>query len=175
MIFGHQVEKMNKWVYIKGYKWPYRINEEGTVQKYYLEEWVTLEPYLTDNRARVSMRTKENKRVSVPVVWLMADAFMGGRKPGYSIVHKNHYRLDNSLGNLLIVSKKDAAYLSCGNRRRSVEKIDMDGNVIALYKSMKEAADANYISKNSVSERCRNKLKDPYRLTGFTFRYEKVE
>lgn len=163
------------WVDILGYKFPYRINEDGIVQKFDGKNWITLKPILSGNRAEVSMRKNDGTRCKVPVVRLMANAFLGGQKPGFSIIHKNKSKLDNSIWNLKFVKKGDAARLSGSPKRRSVEKIDREGNVVDLYRSQAAAAKANYISKNSVSERCRNKVKDPYLLTGgYTFRYEKV-
>lgn len=119
------------------------------------------------------MRKADGKRCKIPIVRLMANAFFGGQRRGTAIIHKNRSKLDNSLGNLKVVSRSDAARLSDSPKRRPIEKVDREGNVLALYRSQAAAAKANYMSKNSVSERCRNKLKDPYSLTGFSFRYEK--
>ena len=163
------------WVDIPGYKFCYRINEDGVVQKLNGDKWVNLTPMLSSTRAEVNIRTKDGARHKVPIVRLMANAFFGGQPHGKAIVHKNGSKLDNSLWNLKVVSRGEAARLSNGPKRRSIEKVDKDGNVIELYRSQAAAAKANYISKNAVSDRCRNKLKDPYALTGFTFRYEKIK
>lgn len=162
------------WVSIEGYRWPYRVDEAGTVEKFYKGKWSKLTPFIHGRRAVVKMRTTDNRKVDVPLVWLVADAFMGGRKPGLAIVHKNGAKLDCSVGNLKFVSHKTCGLLSCGNRRKAVEKIDRDGNVLALYRSATEAARANYMVKNAVGQRCRNELADPFALTGFSFRYEKA-
>lgn len=160
------------WVNIIGYRWPYRINEDGVVQKLYGGEWRSLTPFLSTTRARVSMYRADGTRVCMPVVWLMADAFMGGRKPGMCIVHKNGAKLDNRLVNLAFETKREACLRSAGNRRVSVEMIDREGNVVAIYRSLAEAAKKNYISRNSVSARCLKQVKDPFDLIGYSFRYE---
>ena len=72
-----------EWVEIHGYRFRYQINREAVVRKE-LEsgEWYVLKPYISGRtRACVKMRTEDNRKVDVPVVWLMADAFMGGRRP----------------------------------------------------------------------------------------------
>ena len=96
------MKRADEWVAIIGYRWPYRINREGCVQKQ-LEDgsWYTLKAYMVGGRSRavVKMRSKDNRKIEVPLVWLMADAFMGGRRPGYGIVHRNGAKLDCSLGN----------------------------------------------------------------------------
>ena len=71
---------MDEWVAIEGYRWPYRINRKGCVQKKMEDgSWYTLKPY-TSGRSRVAvkLRSTDNRKIDVPVVWLMADAFMGG-------------------------------------------------------------------------------------------------
>ena len=97
---------------------------------------------------------------------------MGGRKPGDCIVHVNGSKLDNRICNLKKESRSEAGLRSADNKRRSIEKVDREGNVIELYRSQAEAAMKNYISKNSVSARCLGKVQNPYDLTGYTFRYE---
>lgn len=89
------------WKLIEGYKWPYRINEDGVVQKNDGSGWVTLKPYLSGRRRPcVKMRTVNDGQADVPVTNLMADMFMGGRKPGECVIHKNGAKMDCSLGNL---------------------------------------------------------------------------
>lgn len=160
------------WVDIPGYKFRYRINEDGIVQKLDGDEWVTL-AYNVNTRAEVTLRTLDNKRRKVPVVRLMAQAFLGGYRSGMTIIHKNRVKTDNTLHNLKVVTRSQASAMADSPKRRPVEMVDRDGNVIAVYRSQKAAGDANYVSKNAVSDRCRNRLKDPYQLTGYTFRYER--
>lgn len=160
------------WVAIEGYYYPYRINEDGDIQKFDRERWIPLKATMGVRRAEVMLRKADGGRTKQPVVRLMANAFLGGQRPGYAIIHKNGVRMDNSLNNLKVVERKEAGKYSGCSRRRSVEKIDRDGNVVALYKSIREAAKANYVGSSSVSDRCRGKVKDPFDYIGFSFRYE---
>lgn len=162
------------WVEITGYRFRYRINREAVVQKE-LEsgKWYTLRAYISGrSRACVKMRTEDNRKVDVPVVWLMADAFMGGRRPGYNIIHRNGAKLDCALVNLAFASKQATGKISSGNRRKAVMKVDRSGQVVAIYPSAREAARRNYISQNSIWARCVGKVKDPYRLDGYDYRYD---
>lgn len=152
--------------------WPYRIDEDATIQKLYNGMWLTLNPYIHGHRAMVKMRTTCNRKVDVPVVWLMADAFMGGKRDGCSIIHKNGAKLDNRLVNLAFATKSETGMLSASNRRRAVEKIDIEGNVIELYASGREAARKNHLCQDSVSARCLGRIKNPFYLTGYSFIFE---
>lgn len=161
------------WKQIEGYLWPYRINEEGHVEKLYNGKWVRLTGCISArNRAVIKMRTADNKKKEIPVVWLMADAFMGGRIPGTCIIHKDRCKANNAIWNLKRVSKKDCGLASCKNRRRPVKKIDRDGTVVEVYPSVAAAAKKNFISKNAVYSRCVRAVKDPFRLDGHDYRYD---
>lgn len=160
------------WIPIEGYKWPYRINEEGHVEKWTGSEWFRLRCYITGRtRACVRMRTCDNRKVDVPVVNLMADAFMGGKKPGECIIHKNGAKLDCDLYNLQKVNSQQCGRMSNRNRRKAVAKIDRLGEVLQIYSSAREAAQKNHLSQTAVWHRCNNKLKDPYALDGTTYQY----
>ena len=56
--------RTDEWIAISGYRWPYRINRKGCVQKQ-LEDgsWYTLKPYIGGGRSRamVKMRSKDNR------------------------------------------------------------------------------------------------------------------
>lgn len=115
-----------EWVDIPGYRFRYQINREAVVRKE-LEsgEWYVLKPYISGRtRACVKMRTADNRKVDVPVVWLMADAFMGGRRTGYNIIHRNGAKMDCELVNLSFASKQVSGKISSANRRKAVMKVD---------------------------------------------------
>lgn len=160
------------WVAIKGYRWPYRINEEGCVEKWGETGWVRLTPYVSGRaRACVKMRSEDNRKLDVPVVNLMADAFMGGKKPGECIIHRNGMRLECHLHNLQKVSYEECGKLSSRNRRRAVAKIDRKGHIVQIYPSAREAAQKNHISQTAVWHRCNNMLKHPFELDGHNYKY----
>ena len=167
-------ENDSHWVEVTGYKFRYQVSEEGHVRKEMPDgSWYYLKPYISGRtRACVKMRTVDNRKVDVPVVWLMADAFMGGRRPGYNIVHRNGAKLDCYLGNLVFVNKHTSGKLARANRRKAVMKVDKSGKVIDIYSSGREAAKKNYISQYAIWARCNGTVQDPYSLDGYDYRYE---
>ena len=56
---------------------------------------------------------------------------------------------------------------------RPVEKVARNGRVVATYKSVSEAAEANNMSFNGVSDHCRGKVKG-YSKAGYKYRYKKI-
>lgn len=162
------------WKRIEGYMWPYRINEEAQVQKLYRGEWVELKPQLSKGRTRavVKMRTAENKPVNVPLVHLMADAFMGGRREGMCIIHKDGSKLNCRYWNLAFATRKEAGALARGGRSRPILKIAPDGEVVEIYPNARKAAKKEYISRHAIMARCNNEIQKPFDLTGYNYQYE---
>lgn len=164
------------WKLIEGYFWRYRINEEGQVEREVRPDvWRPIASYLNNPRKqlRVHLKRKDGKRVNVTVKRLMANAFFGDLEPGQCLTVKNRMVTDCSLSNLKILTIYENGKRLGGGGRRSVEKVDRDGNVIDLYKSITEAAKKNFISRKSVYIRCAKKMRgDPFELTGYSFQYE---
>ncbi len=168
------------WKQIDGYFWPYRINEEGDVQRLTDSgKWTAIQSFLSRSnkshpygRLVVNMKKPDGRFQNIFVKTLMVDAFMGGKKPGVCYVLKNGVQSDCSLNNIAIATPTQIGKKHGGALRRSVEKVDRDGNVVELYPSIAEASRKNYISRKSILIRCQNKVQDPYSLDGFTYRYE---
>ena len=57
-------------------------------------------------------------------------------------------------------------------RPKAVVKINEDGKVLERYKSLSEAAKKNPMSKTSIENRTRRKLKNEFAVCDFTFRLE---
>ena len=57
-------------------------------------------------------------------------------------------------------------------KRKKIEMIDMDGNVVDEYDSESHAARANYMNKSAVSERCLGRVKKPFISYEYTFRFK---
>ena len=154
---------------IEGYKFPYRISEAGIVESFRTGRWVPVAVNAQGHRIAVVRLQGMEKRVSVSVAKLMANAFMGGVPKGYGVFHKNRAKLDNELENL-----EFRPLNSCGGytSSKAVLKIDRQGNVVEIYRSAKVAAKKNHMSVSAMYERCEGKIKDPFRLDGYAYQYE---
>ena len=59
---------------------------------------------------------------------------------------------------------------------KAVVKVDRQGRIVARYRSMKDAAKANFLSIPSVTARCEGKIKKCWGADGCTYRFaEEVE
>lgn len=163
------------WKDIDGYKYQYKISDMAEIIKFdpILQKWAKVNPFLSSwKRLYVSLQGEDGKRHSVCVANLMADAFMGGKNLGECITYKNGSRMDCCLYNLQKMSRGDACKKSRYAKRRSVCKVDKDGNVVEVYSSLREASEKNFISYGAIQNRLYGKIKDPYRIDGFNYVYE---
>lgn len=158
-----------RYAMIEGYKVPYRIGENGVVESCRTGRWVPIAAHAQGHRSAVVRLQGMEKRVTIPVTRLMANAFMGGVPEGCGVFHKNRAKLDNELENLEFRPLK-----SCGGvtSKKPVLKIDRHGNIVEIYRSAKEAAKKNHMSASAMYERCQGKIKNPFRLDGYRYRYE---
>ena len=161
------------WKLLEGYKYHYRVSDEGDVQKQTPNgSWHTLKPYPYSGQYRVQLWLPDGTWKRVQVSKLVADSFMGGTPPGMLRVHKNGMKRDNAVENIEFMKRSKAAKRHRPGNSRPVLKVDREGNVVAVYRSGSEAARKNNISQAAMSKRCLGLIEDPYRLDGYNYVYE---
>lgn len=166
------------WKNIEGYFWLYRINEQSEVERLTDKgEWKRMKHIIdfaqspTYPRVTVRMKGLDGKFRNVNVNSLMRGAFFPGLPEGIRLAHRNGMSTDCALENLCPMTHSQCAKRNGGRNRRAVEKVDRDGNVVAIYSSTIEAAKKNYMSRKSLWLRCNKQIQDPYSLDGYTYRY----
>lgn len=151
------------WKEIPGYKNPYRIDENGTVQQFTRGKWVTVTPYVTRSRAEVRLRGLDGKQKHVGIFRLLDLCFMRGygEKNGLSIGPKNGMKSDCAIENMMYQTKSDVGKKSFSRaRKRIVIRHDKDGNQ-TVYKSVEEAARKNGLTRASLDRRAYHGVLDP--------------
>lgn len=163
------------WKIVEGtWRWPYRVSDQGEVQKQLPSgKWKTLKAYPYSGQWRLQMWVDEKNWKRVQVSKLVVDAFMGGTPPGMLRVHRNGMKHDNAVENIVFMSRAKAAKQHRPGNSRPVLKVDKRGRVVAIYRSQSEAAKANFITQQAISKRCHRLVKDPYRLDGYNYIFEK--
>lgn len=161
------------WKLIEGYKYPYRVSDQGEVQRQAPNgEWRTRKAYPYSGQWRVQLWLPDGSFKRVQVSKLVADAFMGGTPPGMLRVHRNGMKHDNAVENIVFMSRAKAAKQHRPGNSAPVLKVDKRGKVVAVYRSTSEAAKANHISQSAISKRCLGQIEDPYRLDGYNYIFE---
>jgi hypothetical protein len=103
----------------------------------------------------------------------MRDVWMKGKRPNMVVWHRNGDLEDNCLHNLEYIRKRDLGKKT-GHKagRMAVLKVNQEGEVVACYRSAREAARQNYVSYQTVLDRCHNKTKNPFWLDGYSYVFD---
>jgi len=170
-------EPLNFWKPIPGMD-NYLVSREGEIRRVWKSGMVTdLKPQrkLTDKgRPKTIRLTIAGKRKEYIVSHLVAAAFLGEPPEGMVLYHKNGMKFDNHVENLAYISRKKLGKKT-GHKSNclAVFKIDKEGNEIEIYYSAREAARQNYMSYQTVIDRCNHKVKNEFALADYSFRWSK--
>lgn len=127
------------WKMIEGYRCPYRISDQGEVQRQTKDRrWVRVSAHLSRNRAYLTLRKADGIPQKVAVVRLMDTYFFGGRakRDNMHLMHKNGAKMDCAVENLVITTKEEIGKHWGGTgRRKAVVRRDRNG-AETMYKSI---------------------------------------
>lgn len=165
----------NDWRKIEGYLYDYQINDLGQIRKVNPDGSIIMLKPVKNKETGIystSLRVAKNKRKRVAVKYLMDEVFFGGyaKKNGLCITHKNGIQTDCSKYNLKFVKPSQLGKMY-KNAEKRVVKVDKMGRMIEFYASCKEAAEKNFISPTAVYNRVNNKVKHPFNLDGYTYKF----
>lgn len=114
-----------------------------------------LSPYIHKTSGKTVLKIHGQAHTVSKIVY---ELFVGPVPSGYNIIHKNKVRSDNSLVNLQLATPRETG-LHYGNRNRKA--IIYDATNDCYYKSTREAAKKLFISRQTVSDYCSGKRKNP--------------
>ena len=168
------------WRDVPGFDGVYQVSTFGRVRKIWPKGTVTMVARMkktcgrsSNKRApRVKLRLPDGRYVTPTVLKVMADTFMDVTE-GCVPVCKNGLHDDTSINNIAIMT-----YSELGKRygalakRKPVVKIDSNGDIVAFYSSVREAARDNYMSSQTVIDRCNRKLKRDHLKDQYTYRWD---
>ena len=170
----------NWWRDIEGYGGKYRVNRIGEVQRVLKNGLVRdMQPYRKKgktfrNRLFVKL-TKDGKPKEVAMLKIMAETWHTNKGKGLVPYHKNGIVTDNRVDNIGFTTRKELGRITGhrANKRKCVIKISQSGEEVEVYRSARQAAKENYVSYQTVLDRCHNKVKNPYALDGYTYKFER--
>ena len=168
------------WTDIPGYGGKYQVDKEGNVRRVYLSGRTrALSPYhgkMSGSQRLVVKLTRDGKPKEEVLMQLVALTFLGPPPQGHVPYHKNGCQSDNYLNNIAYISSRELGLLTgAKSRRRPVAKIDRDGYLVEVYPSAREAARRNYMSYQTVMDRCNGKAKGAFAPDGYAYAWDDSE
>lgn len=171
------------WRDIPGTDGKYQISSTGEVRHVWPSGLTTpLQPFAKPRKrkdgkwigSRICLKLRIDGKNSTRMLFsCLTSAWLGPPPPGMVYYHKNGVLSDNHLSNVGLIDKREMGRKSGPrSKRKSVEMVDPDGNVVALYNNAREAAEQNYMYVQGVIDRCENRIKKPFALIGYSFRWE---
>lgn len=168
------------WTNIPGYDGKYQADREGNVRRVYKSGKTRLmTPYhkkMSGSQRLVIKMTKGGKPKEEILLQIIARTFLGNPPKGCVPYHRNGCQSDNYINNIAYISKRELGNMT-GKRSRSmaVVKIDSNGEVIDVYASAREAGRKNYMSYQTIIDRCNSKCKSAFAPDGYAYAWENKE
>lgn len=155
---------MEEWRPIKGFEGQYEVSDYGHVRRI-LPDGTTrpikTEAHTKSNTAIAQFSIGKGKqRKGFLVGRLVWETFKGPIPPDHVVTHRNGQRLENNLRNLELKSVSEHFKQVAGRgRRRTVIKLDRQGNIVKVYPSATACAKAEGYCRAYISYRCLGYLK----------------
>lgn len=152
------------WLPIPGFP-PYEIRADGKIRK----PCRTMEGGYRYMAVRVFKDhhvvglTRNGKAGTFRLRSLLGRTFLRPLRMGEVYTHCNGDTLDDIASNICIKTQRELGREigRQGTRRRQVEKVDENGEVLDAYRSARQAAKENFMSLMCVTDRCHGKIKAP--------------
>ena len=168
------------WTDIPGYNGIYQADKEGNIRKIYSNGKIhIMTPYrkkMSGSQRMVVKLTKDGKSKEEIVMQLIAKTFLGPAPHGCVPYHKNGCQSENHLNNISYISRIELGRIFGANsNRQPVAKIGQNGEVVEIYSSAREAARKNYMSRQTITDRCNGKCKSAFSPDGFAYAWDDSE
>lgn len=105
------------------------------------------------------------------VMSLMRITFIGELPKGYVTYHKNGIKTDDVLSNIGVMARSELSKKTSQltGRAFKVAKINRDGEIVAFYKSAREAGRENHMCYQTVLDYINGKMKGIYAPDGYAY------
>lgn len=170
---------IHRWRDIPGYDGKYQANTEGEVRRVFpsgktrkMHPWK--KKYAKGSNRYVVKLTKDGKPKDEVLAQVIARTFMGPPPEGYVAYHKNGIQEDNYIQNIEYISKVELGRLQGprNGKRKAVVKIDETGEIVDVYSSAREAGRKNFMSYQTIKDRCDGKVKSAFAPDGYAYAWE---
>ena len=171
---------LETWTNIQGYDGKYQVDREGNVRRIYPSgKTRLLKPYhkkMKGSQRLVVKLTIDGKSKEVILMQIVAKTFLGPAPEGHVPYHRNGCQSDNYVNNIAYISRKELGKKTgARSRKKSVAKINSNGEIVDFYSSARKCAKQNYMSYQTIIDRCNNKCKSVFAPDGFAYAWEDSE
>lgn len=176
------MSEVNVWRPVPGYNGKYEASWAGEIRRTYRKaKPKTMAQYERHERkgsrrlyVKLTHDNNAGKGKDIQVAQIIYRTFIGEIPDGHIVIHKNGLFTDNSLPNLEAVTKRECGKKTgASSSRKPVVMLGADGEAIEFYSSAREAARQNYMSYQTVIDRCNGKAKRSF--SGIDFAWEDSE
>lgn len=175
-------QEPERWRDIPGFGGIYQASTYGRIRKTWpiSGKRTIMQTYVRTRRQKganrkthmVHLTKPDGSRLERPVLQLVAATWFGIPE-GMYVVHRNGLHADNSIDNVLFVTRTRLGTKYGGqSSRRPVVMVDREGMIVRRYPSARAAGRDNYLSGQTVMDRCNGKVKNEFALTGYTYRWD---
>lgn len=177
-------QTVDNWIDIIGYKGKYQVGYMGQVRRVYKSgKTRILTPYKKAGKGRkvyrdrllIKLTDDKGKSNETMIHQIVALHFLGKPKQGQVPYHINGLVTDNWASNLEYIDRKKLGELTgASSRRQPVVKINSTGEIVECYSSARECAKANYMSYQTIMDKCNLKSikRSIFALDGFAYAWE---
>lgn len=165
------------WKDIPGYGGKYQVDREGNVRRVYRPgKTRSLTPQhkkMCGSQRLVVRLTVDGKAEDRVLMQLVARTFLGPAPDGCVAHHKNGCQSDNYVNNIEYVTKEELGKINgAKSRRKPVAKLGRDGEIVQIYSSAREAARENYMSYQTIIDRCNGRCRSAFAPDGFAYAWD---
>ena len=171
---------LDTWTDIIGYNGKYQVDKEGNVRRVFPSgKTRIMKPYhkkMSGSQRMVVKLTFNGKSKEEILLQIVAKTFLGECPKGYVPYHKNGCQLDNYVNNIAYISRQELGKITgASSKRQPVAKIDSNGEIVDVYSSARKAARENYMSYQTIIDRCNGKVKSAFAPDGYAYAWEDSE
>lgn len=171
---GHDI-----WTPLPDFIGIYEISYHGKIRRTYKNGKYKIMYQTVDHNGvpTVQLTDLDGHRKEYRVHVLMAKTFLPPKPhPQMVLYHRNEIKKDNVIGNIDWISRSKLGKKTGGNsRRKPVVKKDKIGEIIEFYPSARDAARNNFMSYQTVIDRCNGKCKSIFAPDGYKYEWDDVE
>lgn len=159
-------KRVERWRDVPGYDGKYQVSTEGNIRRK-LTRGRTKPVAVYDNRGyrknyfTVKLTRPDGRRQERPLLRVVAETWFPDQIQGRNVVHRNGLKSDNSVWNVVLVTKEASMRRIGGKYGRKVVLHYKNGQFMEVYPSIIAASRATGHCNSTITKRCNGVLKEP--------------